>query len=95
MRAFLNNFLQNRVLAVAVGAAVIIGMGAGGAIGAATVTSADIRDETIRAVDVHRNSIGNSELGAESVAGPNLTGTGRTAGTSRTAGSARFGRVQR
>jgi hypothetical protein len=73
MREFLGKFLRNRVLAVSVGAAVVIGMGAGGAVGAAMVTSADIRDQTIRAVDMHANAIGNSELADGSVAGANLT----------------------
>jgi hypothetical protein len=65
--------LGNRVLAVAVGAAVVVGMGAGGAIGAAMVTSADIRDQTIRAQDIHRNAVAGSELAQDTVSGPHLT----------------------
>jgi collagen triple helix repeat protein len=65
--------LGNRVLAVAVGAAVVVGMGAGGAIGAAMVTSADIRDQTIQARDIHRNAVGGSELAPDTVTGPHLT----------------------
>jgi hypothetical protein len=73
MRELLYKFLQNRVLAVSVAAAVVIGMGAGGAVGAAMVTSADIRDETIQAVDMHQDSVGRAELAASSVGGSNLT----------------------
>jgi hypothetical protein len=65
--------LGNRVLAVAVGAAVVVGMGAGGAIGAAMVTSADIRDQTIQARDIHRNAVAGSELAPDTVTGPHLT----------------------
>jgi hypothetical protein len=65
--------LRNRVLAVAVGAAVVVGMGAGGAIGAAMVTSADIRDQTIQARDIRADAVEGSELAQDTVAGPHLT----------------------
>jgi hypothetical protein len=67
------NILGNRVVAVAVGAAVVIGMGAGGAIGAAMVTSRDIMDQTIQARDIGANEVSGSELRDESVSGPTLT----------------------
>jgi hypothetical protein len=73
MRNFLDRLLKNRVLAVSVGAAVVVGMGAGGAVGAAMVTSADIRDQTIRAVDIHRDAVDSAELRAGSVDGSHLT----------------------
>jgi hypothetical protein len=65
--------LGNRVVAVAIGAAVVMAMGAGGAIGAAMVTSADIRDQTIQARDIHRNAVAGSELAPDTVTGPHLT----------------------
>jgi hypothetical protein len=67
------SILGNRVVAVAVGAAVVIGMGAGGAIGAAMVTSADIKDQTIQARDIHPEAVRGSELAPGSVGGPHLT----------------------
>jgi hypothetical protein len=65
--------LGNRVVAVAIGAAVVMGMGAGGAIGAAMVTSADIRDQTIQARDIRADAVESSELAQDTVAGPHLT----------------------
>jgi hypothetical protein len=69
----MRKILENRVVAVAVGAAIVVGMGAGGAVGAAMVTSADIKDQTIQAVDIHRDAVAAPELADGEVEGKHLS----------------------
>jgi len=60
-------FFQSRVAAVAVGAAVIVGVGATGAVAAGMVGSPQIRNQSIRAIDIKAGAVGAAELGNSSV----------------------------
>jgi hypothetical protein len=53
---------ESRIAAVAIGAAVVVGLGATGAVAAGMVGSADIRDESIRAVDINDGAVASAEL---------------------------------
>jgi hypothetical protein len=55
-------FLQNRVIAVLLAALVIVGLGAGGAVAGSLITSRDIKNESVRGVDLKDNSIGRRHI---------------------------------
>ncbi len=52
----------SRVAAVSIGALAVVGLGAGGATAAAMIDSDDIRNNSIKQVDLGRDSVGASEL---------------------------------
>jgi hypothetical protein len=55
--------MQKRNLVLVAGAAALAFVFAGGgAVAASLVTSADIKDQTIRSVDIHANAVGKSEI---------------------------------
>jgi hypothetical protein len=58
---------RSRVAAVAAGALVVVGLGAGGATAADMVGSPEIRDNSVKARDIYRNSIRSSELAPDAV----------------------------
>src|SRR5262245_18387303 len=53
---------KQRVTAVAIGAAVIVSASSFGAVAAKLVTSADIKDQTIKKVDIKKGGVGGSEV---------------------------------
>jgi hypothetical protein len=58
---------NNRVLAVTVGAAVLVAASTFGAVAAKLVTSADIKDQTIKKIDIKKGGVGGSEVKDESL----------------------------
>jgi len=74
----------SRVAAVSIGAAVVVALGGTGAVAAGLITSADIRDGSVRGVDIASSAIGSSriadgsvgarDLGANSVGSSELSG---------------------
>ena len=63
----MRKILHSRVSAVSVGAVLVVGLGASGAVAANMVNSHDIRNQSIRGVDIARGAIDSSELGNQSV----------------------------
>lgn len=53
---------NNRLVAVTAGAAVLVAASSFGAVAAKLVTSADIKDQTIKKVDIGKNGVGGSEV---------------------------------
>jgi hypothetical protein len=66
-------------VAVALGAAVIVGVGGTGAVAAGLITSADIANGSIRSVDIRNGSVTTRDLSDGVVS--QLNSTGRTTGT--------------
>jgi len=63
---------KGRVLAVAAGAAVVMGMGGGAAVARDMVTGEEIRNHSIEGRDMERNSVGPFHLRPEGVRGHHL-----------------------
>lgn len=63
----MRSLFDGGVTAVTAGAAVIVGLGATGAVAAGVIGSGDVRNQSIRAVDIHRGAIGASELRGQAV----------------------------
>jgi hypothetical protein len=63
---------RSRVAAVAVGSLVVMGLGAGGAVAANTIGSQDIRNQSIRGIDVAAGTIDASELRNRGINGPDI-----------------------
>jgi hypothetical protein len=64
--------LRGRVLAVATGAVLIVGLGATGGVAASLVTSADIKNDSVRAVDLAAGAVGSGEMADGSVTARDL-----------------------
>lgn len=80
--------MQKRNLVLAAGAATLaVVFAGGGAVAASLITSADIKDQTIRSVDIHANAVGKSEIRDEAVGYRELTQVARN----RIANLASFG----
>ncbi len=60
---------NSRITAVAIGAAVLVGASSFGAVAAKLVTSEDIKNQTIRSVDIGAGEVGRSELADNAVTG--------------------------
>ncbi len=68
----MRKLLHSRVAAVSVGAVVAVGFGTTGAVAANLIGSNDIRNQSIRGVDIARGTIDSSELGDQSVRAEDL-----------------------
>ena len=53
---------NNRVVAITAGAAIIVAASSFGAVAAKLVTSADIKDQTIKKIDIKKGGVGGSEV---------------------------------
>ena len=53
---------NNRMLSVAAGAAVLVAASSFGAVAAGLVTSADIKNQTIKKIDIKKGGVGGSEV---------------------------------
>lgn len=56
------SIVRNRITAVAVGATIVVALGASGAVAAKLVTSRDIKDGTIRSVDIATGGVTGSDI---------------------------------
>ena len=73
------NFFRSRTVAIVAGAALLVTLGGvGGAVGAKLVTSADIKDQTIKKVDIAKNGVGGSEVKDRSLKVKDLSNDART-----------------
>ncbi len=63
----MHKLFESRVAAVAVGAAVIVGLGSTSAVAARLIDSDDIRNNSIRSEDINRNAVSSAELGQGAV----------------------------
>jgi hypothetical protein len=70
----LRRVFRSRVAAVALGAAVLVGVGGTGAVAAGLISSADIRNGTIRGLDIRDGSVTTTELSDGVVAQLNSVG---------------------
>lgn len=68
----MQSVLKSRVSAVVAGSLVVVGLGAGGAVAANTIGSSDIRNGSVRAVDLAKGSVDRSEIRNGSINGPQL-----------------------
>lgn len=59
---YIKALLSSRVAAVTTGALIVVGLGATSGFAAAQITSAQIKDETIQASDIHAGAVGSSEV---------------------------------
>lgn len=55
-------FFQSRIVAVVLAALVVVGLGAGGAVAGSLITSRDIKNHSVRGVDLKDNSIGRRQI---------------------------------
>ena len=70
--------MHKRNLVLVAGAATLaVVFAGGGAVAASLITSADIKDQTIRSVDIHANGVGKSEIRDEAVGTRELTQAAR------------------
>ena len=66
--------MNRRNLVLVAGAATLaVVFGGGGAVAASLITSADIKNQTIRSVDIHANGVGKSEIRDAAVGTRELT----------------------
>jgi hypothetical protein len=63
----MRKILHSRVAAVSVGAAVLVGFGATGAVAANMIDSSDIRNGSVHAADIARGAVGSNEINNNSV----------------------------
>lgn len=59
----MSQFKNNRVVAVAVGAGIVVVSGSVGAVASTMVGSAEIRDNSVRSVDLHDGGVQKSDIG--------------------------------
>jgi hypothetical protein len=62
-----NNVRRHRIASVAVGAAIIVGLGSVGAVADGLIGSADIKDDSIAKRDIGSRAVGGSEIKLDSV----------------------------
>lgn len=71
--------VRRYVVLGAITTALVVGAGAGGAVGARLVTTTDIKNETISSDDIHRNAVGTSEVANGSMRSADLSASLRAA----------------
>jgi hypothetical protein len=65
--------MKSRVAAVTAGAVVVVGLGAGGAVAGQMITGADIRNGSVKGVDVGTDTLGRRQLRPNSVGSDQLS----------------------